>query len=292
MLLSMTGYGDGRAENERFSVLAEVRCVNNRHLKVTIRSPDNCGGFDAEIERLTRLGIVRGTISVTIRMIPRGAQTYGTINTDVLSAYWAQFHQWSREALAPVSDVTSLLSLPGVIASDALMAVTEEEWPVFETALQTALGKVQAFRRTEGKAMRDEMARHCDVIEGSLGEIITRAPLVVIAYRDKIKQRVNDLLRDSGVTVSDVDFLREVNIFADRCDITEEIARLKSHIDQFRQTLDAHPSAGRKLEFLCQEIFREINTIGSKANDVTIAHHAVDAKTSVEKIREIVQNVE
>lgn len=292
MLLSMTGYGDGRAENERFSVLAEIRCVNNRHLKVTIRLPENCGAFEAEIERLTRQGIVRGTVSVTIRMTPRGAQTFGTVNIEVLSDYWKQLHQWSREALAPVADVSSLLSLPGVIASEAMMAVTEEEWPVFEAALRTALEKVQKFRQAEGRAMRNEMAHHCDVIEASLGEIITRAPLVVIAYRDKIKQRVNELLRDSGVTVSDVDFLREVNIFADRCDITEEIARLKSHIDQFRQTLDAHPSAGRKLEFLCQEIFREVNTIGSKANDVTIAHHAVDAKTSIEKIREIVQNVE
>jgi uncharacterized protein (TIGR00255 family) len=292
MLLSMTGYGDGRAENDRFSVLAEVRCVNNRHLKVTIRSPENCGGFDAEIERITRQEIVRGTIGITIRMTPRGGQTVGTVNVDVLTAYWKQLHQWSKESLAPVADVSSLLSLPGVIASDALMEVGDEDWPIFETALKGALGKVQAFRQTEGRAMRDEMARHCDVIEASLAEIITRAPMVVIAYRDKIKQRVNELLRDSGVTVSDVDFLREVNIFADRCDITEEIARLKSHIDQFRQTLDAHPSAGRKLEFLCQEIFREVNTIGSKANNVTIAHHAVDAKTSIEKIREIVQNVE
>lgn len=292
MLLSMTGFGDGRAENERFAVLAEVRCVNNRHLKVTIRSPENCGSFDAEIERLTRQSLVRGTVSVTIRMTPRGAKTGGTLNIDVLSAYWNELHRWSRETLAPITDASSLVLLPGVIAADALLEVSDEDWPLFESALQTALAKVHDFRATEGRAMRDEMARHCDVIEASLGQIITRAPLVVIAYRDKIKQRVNELLKDSGATVSDVDFLREVNIFADRCDITEEIARLKSHIDQFRHSLDAHPSAGRKLEFLCQEIFREVNTIGSKANDVTIAHHAVDAKTSIEKIREVVQNVE
>ncbi|AMV16730.1 hypothetical protein VT03_02495 [Planctomyces sp. SH-PL14] len=292
MLLSMTGFGDGRAENERLGVLAEIRCVNNRHLKVTIRSPENCGGFDTEIERIVRQGIVRGTVTVTIRTSSRGANQLGTLNTEVLTEYWKQLHQWSKEMLAPIADASHLLALPGVVAGNALLEVSEEDWSTFETALNAALTKVQSFRATEGKAMRDEMARHCDLIEECLGHIITRAPLVVIAYRDKIKQRVNDLLKDSGVTVSDVDFLREVNIFADRCDITEEIARLKSHIDQFRHSLDAHPSAGRKLEFLCQEIFREINTIGSKANDVTIAHHAVDAKTSVEKIREIVQNVE
>jgi uncharacterized protein (TIGR00255 family) len=292
MLLSMTGYGDGRAENERFSVLAEIRCVNNRHLKVSIRCPDNCGPFEPEVERLVRQAISRGTVTVTLRMIPRGANDERLLNLELLTAYWKQLSQWGGEVSAPLLDATPLVNLPGIVATETFQPVSDTDWPIFETAVQTAIGKVQSFRQVEGRAMRDEMSRCCDVIESCLGEIITRAPMVIIAYRDKIRLRVSELLKDSGAIVTDADLLREVNIFADRCDITEEIARLKSHIDQFRTSLDAHPSAGRKLEFLCQEVFREVNTIGSKANDVTIAHHAVDAKTSIEKIREIVQNVE
>lgn len=140
--------------------------------------------------------------------------------------------------------------------------------------------------------MRQELAHHCSLVSVALNQVAERAPTVIVQYRDKLRDRVSQLLRDTGVGVSDEDLIREVSLFADRCDINEEIARLRSHLGQFGECLDEPESAGRKLEFLCQEMFREVNTIGSKSNDVLIAHAVVEMKGTIEKLREIVQNVE
>jgi uncharacterized protein (TIGR00255 family) len=140
--------------------------------------------------------------------------------------------------------------------------------------------------------MQDELLALCHELRNRVDVVAERAPQVVVEYRNKLKQRVTELLREAEVVVGNSELIREVSIYADRCDITEELARLRSHVDQFLKLLDATPSSGRQLEFLCQEIVRELNTIGSKANDIAIAHAVVEGKAAVEKIREIVQNVE
>jgi uncharacterized protein (TIGR00255 family) len=140
--------------------------------------------------------------------------------------------------------------------------------------------------------MGAELSQLCDAIEAGMEHVSLRAPGVVAEFRNKVKDRVQSLLGESGVRVQDADLIREVSLFADRCDITEEITRLRCHIGQFRSQLAAEQSPGRKLDFLCQEMFREVNTIGSKGNDVTIAHLVVDLKAHVERMREIVQNIE
>jgi uncharacterized protein (TIGR00255 family) len=185
-----------------------------------------------------------------------------------------------------------LLSLPGVAVDETGAGLSDEDWKLVEQAVAKALATVQEFRSREGGEMRDEMLSLVRDLRQCRQDILERAPLVITAYRDKIRERVTQLLSGTGSTVSDQDLIREVSLFADKCDITEELARLQSHLGQFEDSLNAHPSAGRKLDFLCQELNREVNTIGSKSNDVAITHRVVDAKAVVEKLREIVQNVE
>lgn len=292
MLLSMTGFGSAQVENGGFALSAEVRCVNNRHLKVSIRCPDSWSSKEHEIEKLIRQSIARGTVNLSLRVQGIGPRAESLINRPLLVAYWQQLQTICSQLEAPVPSMGELLTLPGVAIDEAGAGLSEDDWKLVEQAVSQALVKVQEFRAREGQAMRDEMLSLIRDLRLCRQDVLERAPLVITAYRDKIRDRVTQLLSGTGSTVTDQDLVREVSLFADKCDITEELARLASHLSQFEDSLHAHPSAGRKLDFLCQELNREVNTIGSKSNDVTITHRVVDAKAVVEKLREIVQNVE
>jgi uncharacterized protein (TIGR00255 family) len=148
------------------------------------------------------------------------------------------------------------------------------------------------MRREEGSTMADDLRANQRLIARQLESIEKRGPLVVESYRQRMRERLSQLLAEFDVTVSDSDVVREVGIFAERSDISEEIVRLRSHLDQFESYLQTEESSGRKLEFLTQEMFREANTIGSKANDAEIARHVIEIKTAIERVREMIQNVE
>lgn len=293
MLLSMTGHGDAAGQNERLSVTAEVRSVNNRHLKISVRCPDPFLALEANIDRLVRESISRGTVTITLRIRSLADQLAHEIDRTVAKRYWEQLQQIAESIGAPPpSDMASLLELPGIITDSQDKAVSESDWPLIESVLTAALKNLHEFRHLEGAVMAEELSSLCMLIEEHADAIALRAPSVVNDYRERLKNRVNDLLSHSAAKVGDHDLLREISLFADRCDITEELTRLRSHLQQYRKLLASTPSSGRKLDFLGQELFREVNTIGSKANDVDIAHRVVDMKAAVEKLREIIQNVE
>lgn len=289
----MTGFGEARRQDELLQVSAEIRSVNNRHLKITVRCPDAALGIENEVERLVRQTVGRGTVSVNLRIIRLNGGGSTWINRDRLQGYWNELSKTADDLKLPrPTDLARLLELPGVVNDSSGPLVDSEHWPLVESTVRDCLVHLDAFRQREGRAMRDEMEGLCQALRSKVDVVAGRAPQVVLEYRDKIRQRVTELLRESEVVVGDSDLIREVSLFADRCDITEELARLRSHVDQFLTLLDATPSSGRQLEFLCQEMVRELNTIGSKANDITIAHAVVEGKAAVEKVREIVQNVE
>lgn len=293
MLLSMTGFGEARRQDDLLQVSAEIRSVNNRHLKITVRCPEAALGVENDVERIVRQAVARGTVNVNLRIVRLDGGGTAGINRERLQAYWKELEQASVEFNLPKpTDLAPLLELPGVVNESSEPLVDADHGPLVEATVRDCLAKLDEFRRREGKAMRDEMAGLCRDVKARVTLIAERSPTVVVEYRNKLKQRVTELLRESEVVVGDTDLIREVSLFADRCDITEELARLRSHIDQFVKLLDAAPSSGRQLEFLCQEFIRELNTIGSKANDIAIAHAVVEAKSAVEKVREIVQNVE
>ncbi len=295
MILSMTGIGRARHQDDQIQATVEVRAVNNKFLKLNLRLPDALNGCESKIDRVVREYLGRGTISIHGQLTWVKQVSPYVIDEATLSQYIEQSRHAAKVFhLQPPDRLAEFLSMPGVIAdqSASLDDEGDAEWAVFSVALSNALEQLQEFRQTEGQAMSEALAGYCDEIEVDVKAVQDRSPLVVESYRNRLKDRVNDWLSSQGVQIETNDILREICIFSDRCDITEEITRLGSHIGQFREFLKEKNPAGRKLDFLCQEMFRETNTIGSKANDIEISHRVVDMKATIEKIREIVQNIE
>ncbi|MDA0806485.1 MAG: YicC family protein [Planctomycetota bacterium] len=289
----MTGFGSASGQSDRFTASVEIKAVNNRHLKVSTRLPDVLGSLEPLIEKTVREAVARGTVSVSVRFSAVGQASRYQISSELLTGYWNQLRAITQTSGVPLPEVNALLTLPGVISDELSSSLdAAEEWPFLEGIVSEALGGLNEFRQREGESMRAELQQCCEQIATNLESVIERAPEVVNNYRDKVLERVRELLEGSGATVEPDNLIREVSVFADRCDINEEITRLRCHIDEFLKVINGPTSQGRKLDFLSQEMFREINTTGSKASNVEIAHHVVEMKAAVEKIREILGNVE
>jgi uncharacterized protein (TIGR00255 family) len=199
-------------------------------------------------------------------------------------------HQrWHRTD--PVS-LDALLHLPGVVDDNALLNEPYEAWTLVQAALSDAMDTLAAMRASEGEAMAKDLAVQLDSISTKLDAIQVLAPKVGDSYRERLTERIDKVLAEHDVRVQPADIVREVALFAERSDISEEIVRMASHGDQFRETMQSTEAAGRRLEFLTQEMFREANTMGSKANDAEISRHVIDIKAAIERIREMVQNIE
>ena len=294
MLLSMTGHGEAQRQQDGVAVAVEVRTVNNRYLKTTFRTSEGYGALEPNIEAVVRRHIRRGTVQVNVRVDRQASPDDFKLNEVVLASYQQQLEAVRKKAgsTEPVH-LDSLLMLPGVIDEAACRQISAEaDWPLVEQTRDEALRNLSLMRAEEGAAMAADLHANCEVIATELDRIEERAPLVVEAYRKRLTERLNKLLEEYEVSIEATDVVREVGIFADRGDISEEIVRLRSHLRQFDAIAASEESNGRKLEFLIQEILRETNTIGSKANDAEIAGHVVEIKTAIERMREMIQNVE
>ena len=293
VLLSMTGYGESVIQNEHAYCRVEIRSVNNRHFKLSLRCPEGFQQQEADLERLLRESISRGTVYLSLKIDQTASAAGPRLNSELLKTYWRQLNEVCRELSAPPPDMAHLLDLPGVLNNDSFDSeVIEKLWPLVEQSVKAAANHLREFRRKEGEATEKELGQLCDSIEKELGQVAAMAPQVARDYHEKLVLRTRELLAGTDVKVEPADVLREVALYADRCDIHEEITRLRSHISQFLTLIAKGTTPGRKLDFLCQEMFREVNTIGSKANHVGLSHSAVEMKSSIERIREIVQNVE
>lgn len=291
MLLSMTGFGEGRSASDTISVSAEVRSINNRHLKISYRSSDGYHGLEPKVEALVRDQVRRGTVQLNVRVTrARGASDY-RIDHEVLLSYQEQLTQLGGVHAQPTLD--KLLTLPGVITTpDASAADPEADWPTIEAAIAQALEALNTMRRQEGEALAADLRAQSAAVAERVAGVESRAPLVADDYRERLQERVSKSVEKLGVTIERSDLVREIALFVDRSDISEETVRLRSHLEQFEATIAAADQVGRKLEFIAQEMGREVNTIGSKANDPEISGHVVEMKAALERVREQVQNVE
>ena len=288
----MTGFGEARVQDRGRTVLVEMRTVNNRHLKVNTKISEELAVLEPNLEALVRERIRRGTVHVVVRIErPRRPEDY-RLNLAALASYRDQLLQLpGAEGLS--LDLAKLASLPGVIEEQRTSErATEEEWSAIAVVVSSALDQLEAARAREGQAMASELVALARTIGDRLARVADRAPLVVQAYHKKLTERVRVLLSDHGLTIEPADLVREVAILADRSDISEEMVRLRAHLTEFAAIIDLPESSGRKLEFITQEMGREVNTIGSKANDIEISRAVVDMKAVLEKIRELIQNVE
>jgi uncharacterized protein (TIGR00255 family) len=293
MIVSMTGFGDATAECNGTHYAVEIRSLNNRFFKPVIKLPDNVAGLEPELESMLRERLGRGSITYILKMRVDSAEAAYHINTAALNAYIEQLKQVKGLDGVARIDIASLVQLPGVCQEPAgdTDEITRHGEIIRELTVK-AIDKLQHMRQREGGSLFNDLMRHAKLIKSELLEINKRSPFIINEYHKRLANRVNELIGKAELKVSEADLLKEVAVFAERADIAEEIQRLSHHLDAFEQTCRAGEHAGRKLDFITQEMLREANTISSKANDAEIAGRIVEIKGAIDRLKEQVQNVE
>ena len=281
MLHSMTGFGRGSYRDEDFSVVVEIKSVNHRYSEFAIRMPHYLNAQEDKIKKSDLQRCSRGRFYIFITAAqPRRVLEIGT----AIGAPEVTFNTPAEILyLSRCQDVLNVAE--GVVDADSL-------WPKVEKALTQALDILVAMREAEAANIVQDFLKRADIIEAMLQQVEKRSPATVQEYEGKLRERVERLLAENNAQLDPQLILQEVAVFADRTSITEECVRLHSHLKQLRQFLSGSGPVGRKLDFLVQEINREVNTIGSKCNDFELSAQVVDMKAEVEKIREQVQNIE
>jgi uncharacterized protein (TIGR00255 family) len=290
----MTGHGESHVQRDGLGVTVELRTINSRFLKITTRASEGFGSLEPQIETTLRGRIRRGTLQAVVRVVREATADDYQVNVRVLDGYRRQLDALRRQwNLSGETSLESMLLLPGAVDTDLEARLdTEHSWPVVAEALEAAVENLDRMRAEEGRAMAADLRANCRAAGGWLEQIRRRAPLVIETYRNRLGDRIRKVLEEYQVTLEPGDLVREASLFAERSDISEEIVRLASHLEQFESIMELPESSGRKLEFLIQEMFREANTIGSKSYDVEIARLVIEIKTCIERLREMIQNVE
>lgn len=292
MLKSMTGYGRGYAELNDRAFTVELKSVNNRYLDINIRYPKHLMSMEDKVRKYISNIISRGKIDVFITQEKfNQADIEVKLDENIANAYCEAFKVMSSK-LNLVNDITvsRLSKFPDVLSVEKKEEDAEEIWLILKQALDNALNMFIDMRQKEGLKLSEDLLERCNLVNSLVCKIEERTDLVVAEFREKIYNRVSEYLKD--VEVDEARLLNEVAFFADKCNITEEIVRLKSHIKQFKDSLNLNEPVGKKLDFIVQEMNRETNTIGSKSNDLTITNIVVEIKSEIEKIREQIQNIE
>ena len=291
---SMTGFGRGEARGDGVTWRVECASVNRKQLEVSVSVARELGNVEPQVrERVSKMAS-RGRVNVSIRSeneAGSGAASPVQVNAEVMAQYVTQLRAAAESlGVSPDLRLGELVRLPGVLAAEESAKDVEALWPVIQEALDAALANLVEMRTVEGTHLREDMEARLKRIEEILAEVEEKSAQVPELHRKALLQR----LEEAGLPLAldDERILREIALFADRSDISEELSRAASHVKKFRDTMDSGKPSGRSLDFLLQEFFREFNTMGSKASDAVIAHLVVEAKTELEKIREQVQNVE
>jgi len=293
MAISMTGCGEGVVSANNSTCRVELRVVNNRFFKLTLRSRDAFALLEPRIEAAIRSRVRRGAVQMTLDVTGAAAPASRRFDRGQLSAYLDDLEDFCDTHRIPMPrTIDGILGLPGILVeTPPANDVIDQTWPMVTQALEAALDGLERMRRAEGDALARDMRNGCSEIRQSIAAIRLRVPAVLAEQRTRLTDRVTRLLEGSGATLSPADVTREVALIADRSDIAEELVRLESHVAQFDRLLDEE-SPGRSLDFLAQELAREANTIASKSVDVAISHMVVELKSRVERLREQLQNIE
>ncbi len=314
----MTGYGEATCEVAGAHYFLEIRSLNSRYFKATIRLPEEFQGLEAEFESELRRRLGRGSVTLTAKCAESSAGAAHTINHEALAAYIEQIRKVPQfGASGDVKlDLGALLTLPGVLQpppnEEARLEQARTAWMGL---LEKAGARLIAMRTREGAALREDLVCHRDVILDRLKIVKERTPKMVEVYETRLRQRIEMMMQDPALKASPVDLIREIAVFAERSDISEEITRLSGHMEQYTDLLSGRLSGeaveksagksgggsggsgpnggvGRTLDFLAQEMLREANTMASKSSDSTISKCIVEIKGAIDRIKEQVQNVE
>ncbi|MFT7664604.1 MAG: hypothetical protein ACI87A_002837 [Planctomycetota bacterium] len=291
MLRSMTGFGAASGESKGLVVQVEIRSVNHRYLQSKIRIPSEFGALEQKVDALIRKRLNRGSVATSISISYPGGRK-ATIDSDAARNYERVLTKLSKELkLDGRPELRSILTLPGVVSVDATVGHSAKDTKLITVTAAEALEGLFEMRTREGESLEKDLRVHMESLKKLVAKIETRMPQVVKAVQASLHKRVDALLDGRG-SLKDSDLAREVALIADRGDVAEELSRLESHIEQIETRLNKGGAIGKQLDFLVQELVRELNTVGSKCSDSKVAHFVVEGKTAVERMREQVQNVE
>jgi len=294
MIRSMTGYGRAEAAGARTILSVECKSVNHRHLDVSLRLPRVLGAFEADARRLVQAAVQRGRVDVSAAVTaPEGT----VLNPLTVNVAQAKEYAAAASTLAQALNLGDGPSLGWVMAQSGVLTreeqaplASEEAWPLLERALSAALAELVERRETEGRALGQELAGLGATLAGYVDTVAQRAPMAVERRAVRLRERMQAML--AGAEIDQARLATEVAVWADKTDVSEELARLRAHLTQLTALLAGDGQVGRTLDFLIQEINREVNTIGSKADDLEISQAVIAAKSTLEKMREQVANLE
>ncbi len=291
---SMTGYGRGECSKDGFKITVELSSVNRKQTEISVTLPRELEMLEARVRDLINCHVARGRLTVRASLHAGAGQSAARmhLNVPLAKAYARELSRLAKQLKLP-GPVTldQLARAPGVLQTDEELAVEEDLWPAVETALKKALSQMVKMREREGAHLARDLAQRIAVMRQAATRIQKHAPAVAERYRQQLLERIKNAgLEAPGA--EDERLLKEVVYFADRSDISEELTRLQSHFQQFEDGRRSKEPVGRMLDFLAQEMNREVNTIGSKANDRLISREVVTLKAELERFREQAQNVE
>ena len=293
MLISMTGYGRAECQKDDYTYLAEIRSVNNRFIEINTRLPKAHMDLEQPLKKLIKSYCSRGSINLSISI---GNSNENTGEWEVkpnlpLAEQYVTALQQIRDSLKLEGkiDLKSVVGIRDIVKLEPL-AIDPANHELILNIATEALDSLQKMRKEEGINLQKDLEQRIDAIENHAAEIESWHPEVVKEYQNKLKERIKSL--NEGMESDETRIAQETALLADRCDITEEITRLKSHLNQFRNFFNTNEPIGRKLEFITQEINREVNTVGSKSSNIKISNRVIEIKSELEKIREQVQNIE
>lgn len=292
MIKSMTGFGRCEISENTRKMTVEMKSVNHRYLDVNMKMPKKLNFFDASIRSLLKGYLQRGKVDLFITYEDTAETNFSLKYNQELAGEYLKYLQQMAEQFGLENDirVSTLSRYPEIFSMEEVQADEEELWQLLEKAVRGACTQFVDTRIKEGEALKADLLEKLDGMLVNVDYIEKRSPQIIGEYRQKLEDKVKELLEDAHIEESRL--ATEVTIFADKICVDEETVRLRSHIEHMKTTLTEGGAVGRKLDFIAQEMNREANTILSKANDLEVSNHAIDLKTEIEKVREQIQNIE
>ena len=293
MAISMTGFGRGEYKDDNYQFLVECKTINHKYADINIRLPRKLSFLEDKARILVKDYIKRGRVDLYIKLDLLGSEDVNLKFDEELATQYVSILKQINDKFDLVDDISvmNIAKFPDVIKTEEKEDDEDKLWSMLKVALENALLKLKEMRSEEGKKLAEDIQNRCDLLKNYIEDIEKYSYNVVIDYKEKLKNRISDMLEDPSI-IDESRLAQEVAIYADKSSITEEIVRFKSHIEQLKNTVVKNESIGRKIDFLIQEMNRETNTIGSKSSDLNITNLVVEVKSELEKIREQIQNIE
>ena len=293
MAISMTGFGRGEFKNDNYHFLIECKTINHKYCDINVRLPRKISFLEDKIRNYVKNFVKRGRVDLYIKLDLIGSEDVNLKFDDKLATQYVNILKEIKDKFDLQDDISvmNVAKFPEIVKCEEKEEDEDLYWSMLKEALDMSMEKLTQMRKEEGEKLAIDTIERCDILANLIDEIEKYSNTVVDEYREKLNNRISEILENPSI-IDENRLAQEVAIFADKSSITEEIVRFRSHIEQLRKTVEKNDSIGRKIDFLIQEMNREVNTTGSKSSNINITNLVVEVKSELEKIREQIQNIE